>query len=169
MFRNLNIRKYIFNSSVAAIVYGIAAFIFVYRATYVDTWILYVGNSAFMVAIAYFMFQFNHRREGNASATSMVIAGHVTTVIGTILATLLGLLLLIIMVPGFFEAGDAGRVLQDEPANMPQGNTDGLGFIVVANAIFGNASMGSFVSLILAFTLKRNQARESRSYQKTQL
>jgi hypothetical protein len=90
----------------------------------------------------------------------MVAAGHITTIMGILSALALSILLLVIFVPGIFHA-EAGKVLKNAPANTEHGNTNGLVFKVIANAIVGNMATGSFVSIMLPFTLKGDQTKES--------
>jgi hypothetical protein len=70
--------------------------------------------------------------------------------------------MLVVLVPGFFHSGEAARTLQDEPVMPSQGNTNGLSFAVLMIAIFGNVSVGSFVSLLFSFTIKKIQTKESK-------
>jgi hypothetical protein len=161
MLRKLNIRKYFFYSLMAAVLYCIPVLIFIIHATYTDAWLLYLGNFLFMGAITYFMLTFNRKREDNASSTSMLVAGHATTVMGIIIACIISFIILVLLVPGFFHSGVAGKVLADNTPMNVRGNTNGLSFMVFADAVFGNISAGSFISIILAFTVKRDQTRES--------
>lgn len=161
MFRTLFVWSQIKYSILGAIVYCIPAFLFIQHATYTDAWLLYLGNGLFLCAISLFMFSYNKKRKENASTTSMLVAGHATTVIGIILACFISFLVLIILVPGLFQSGTTGKVLTDAPVNTIDDKTKGLNFMVFFNAIVGNVSTGSFASIIFAFTLKRDQTKES--------
>jgi hypothetical protein len=161
MFNNLRYLTYLKYSLGAALAYSIPLFIFIYRATYTDAWILYVGNALFLSVMVLYMIYFNRQRRDNASSVSMVIAGHVIAAIGVVLCCLIGFILLTIFVPGLFSPEKAGRVLTDEPEMMVRGNTNGLVFMVIMNAIVGNISMGSFATIIFGFTTQRDQTKES--------
>jgi ABC-type microcin C transport system permease subunit YejB len=161
MFKFKTYLPYMKYSAAAAIMYCIPVLIFIIRASYTDAWLLYVGNALFLTVIVFFMISFNKARKENASSMSMLITGHVVTVAGIIMACLLSLLIMTIFVPGLFESGTPGRVLTDEPAQMTTDKTDGLNFMILMSAIVGNVSMGSFASIIFAFTPQRDQTKES--------
>ena len=161
MFTIKNLRKYLPYSAISVFLYAIPATIFVFRANFTSAWLLYLGNFLFLFGIAYSIWQMNRTRNEDAGAVSLVIGGHITTVMGILIACLFMLLIMALVIPGFFHAGYAFKVLQKAPANIVEDNTNGLRFMVVANAIVGNMSAGSFVSIIFPFTMKRNQMHES--------
>jgi len=148
-------------SLVAAVLYCIPMLIFVLGTSYTQAWLLYVGNALFLGVVVVFMLAFNRERRANASTVAMLVAGHVVTVAGILIACLIAFIIMVTLVPGFLEAGTAGRVLTDEPDMMVKGKTNGLNFMVLMNAIVGNVSMGSFASIMFAFTPQRDQTKES--------
>jgi hypothetical protein len=162
-------RHYLTYAIGAAILYCIPAVIYLIRASYTEAWLLYVGNFLFLITIVAFLFSFNNRRRQDASTTSMLTAGHITTVAGIVIACVLCFLLLVILVPGYLHAGTADKVLTDSPANTVKDKTGGLSFMLFMNAIIGNVVAGSAPSIIFPFTLKRDQTKERVPQKQAQL
>lgn len=160
MFKGIRVRPYIVHSLVAALVYCVPLIFFLRSSDYTQAWLLYLGNFLFLLVIMYFLFVFNARREENAGTLVMLTASTITTVMGTIMSVILGLILLSIFVPGLFASGTPDKVLVNEPANTVNDKTHGLIFMVLANSIIGNISCGLFVAIIFPFALKGDQRRE---------
>ena len=114
-----------------------------------------------MIMVIAFLINFNRKRDQNASSVTMLLAGHITTIMGMIMALVFALILLAILVPGELSAGQAGQVLSQTPANATDDKTNGLNFQVIMDALLGNFAIGSFVSIIFPFTIKREQRSES--------
>ena len=113
-----------------------------------------------MLAIAAFLLFFNKKKDGDASTTSSLLTGHVVTVIGVVISTIVSLIALVMFVPGLFDSGTADKVLEQAPAQQQGSKTNGLILVVLMNAIVGNVSTGSFVAIILAYYQKKDQTRE---------
>jgi hypothetical protein len=90
-----------------------------------------------------------------------VAAGHIATVMGVIIACVLSAILLVVFVPGIFQAGMADKVMSDNPANTVEDKTGGMAFRLFAAAVIGNFSGGSCAAIIFPFVLKRNQINET--------
>ena len=162
MFRKVDWRHSLAFGGIAGVLFCIPAAIYIYRASYTDSWLLYFGSMFFFLMIVADILIFNKKQGGNESTTAMVFESHVTTVIGVFSALLGSLILLMIMVPGFFHAGMAEKQLTDAPANTIHDKTNGLDFKVFALAILANFSFGSFASIVFPFASKRNQTKDSR-------
>lgn len=160
MFKNLKILPLVKFSVVAAILFSIPMFFFLRDSTFSQAWLLYLGNFLFMLAIAGYLLYFNERKDENASTTSQLLTGHVVTVIGVILSVIISLIALSIFIPGIFQSGTPDKVLEQAPAQDQGRKTNGLVFMVLMNAVVGNVSTGSFVSIILAYYQKRDQTKE---------
>ena len=161
MLKKSGYLSYLKYGLVAALLYCIPLLIFVLGTSYTQAWLLYVGNALFLGVVVVFMLAFNRERKANARSISMLVAGHIVTVVGIVISCLFAFIMLTILVPGFLEAGTAGRVLTDEPEMMVKDNTNGMNFMIFLNAIVGNVSMGSFASIMFAFTPQRDQTKES--------
>jgi len=160
MFKGIRLKPYIIHSLVAALVYCITVIFFLKFADYTKTWVLYTGNFLFLLVIVYFLFVFNAKRDENAGTMAMLTASVITTVMGVAMSLIISLILMAVLVPGLFDAGTADKMLVNEPANMVRGKTDGLIFMVLANAIIGNISCGMFAAIIFPFSLKGDQTKE---------
>jgi hypothetical protein len=90
----------------------------------------------------------------------MLAAGHITTVMGILIACLLSFILVLVFVPGFLHAGTANKIMTGAPASTVKGKTNGLAFMLFTDAIFGNVVAGSFASIMFPFVLKRDQTKE---------
>ena len=162
MFKNYNFLSYFWYSSLAAIVFCMMVFIFISKGDYNDTWWMFVGNGLFMIAIFYFIWSFNKTKRKNASASSLVMAGHITTVMGIVLSCIISYILLILHVPGIFESGETTTTVTSAPVGIDTGKTDGLISMVFMSAIVGNIAVGSFVSIIFAYTSKKDQTEDTK-------
>ena len=124
MFRKVNWAHSLTFGVIAGLIFCIPAYIYIVRASYKDSWLLYVGSMLFFALIVADLLVFNKRRGGNESTVSMVFESHITTLIGVVTSLLVCLLMLMIMVPGFFEPGMADKQLTDEPANTIHDKTN---------------------------------------------
>jgi len=161
MFRKVDWVHSLTFGGIAGLLFCIPAFIYIQRASYNDSWLLYLGSMFFFLMIVADILIFNRKRGANESTAAMVFESHVTTLIGVFAALLGCLILLMIMVPGFFQPGMADKQLTDAPANTIRDKTEGLNFKVFALAILANFSFGSFASIIFPFTAKRNQTKDN--------
>jgi len=166
MFIEIRLRPYIIHSLVAALLYCLPLIFFLKTADYTRAWLLYSGNFLFLLAIVYFLFVFNARRDENAGTLAMLTASSITTIMGTIMALILSLILLLVFVPGLLNSGSPVKHLINQPANSIQDKTNGLVFMIIANSIIGNVSCGLFAAIIFPFSLKGDQTKEKSSNKK---
>jgi uncharacterized membrane protein len=159
MFKNLKIVPVVTYAVVAAVLFAIPLIIFLQDTTFSHAWLLYLGNFLFMCAIAVYMIRFNAKKDENAATTSLLSTGHLVTVLGVIISVILAFIALSVFVPGLFTSSP-DKVLENAPAQEEGRATNGLVFMVFMNAIVGNVSTGSFVSIILAYYQKRDQTKE---------
>lgn len=159
MFKN--VRPFYFAYAfVAAIAYSITLFFFLEDTTYSRIWLLGVGNMLFLFFIAAFLITMNSREKKNAGSMKMLKEGHVVTLMGTILALIIGIILLLLFIPDLFQSGTPSTVLKNAPANTVHGKTNGLVFKVILDILIGNIVSGAFASIIFPFTLKGDQTKE---------
>lgn len=162
MFRKVNWAHSLTYGIVGAVLFSIAALIFIQRASYTDSWLLYVGSMAFFITMIVGLISYNKKRGGDESSAAMVFQGHITTIVGVLASLLICFLLLTIFVPGYLGAGDTAKQLTDEPANTVHDKTNGLGFKVFVLALLANFIFGSMASIIYPFTAKRNQTGDKK-------
>lgn len=162
IFKKIEWRSTIIASSIAAILFATAAGVFIYRADYIDSWILYLGSVMFFFTIAYFTAFTSRKRGWNESTVSLVFAAHVATILGILISVGLCFILLVIMTPHFILPGAAERELINEPATQLRGVTDGLVFKVMFAATVANFCGGSIGGITIPFYSKRNQMKDNR-------
>jgi len=160
MFRNPFLKTYLLFGLLAALLYCITAFIFIKKAVYTESWVLYIGNFLFMVVITCLLFYISRLKDDNSSTLSLSVDGHKTVIIGIIAATLLSFILLIILDPGYLGSGTPEKVMRDKPVTVINNKTNGMDFMLIMNSIIGNFVTGAFVSVLLPASLKRNQKTE---------
>lgn len=148
----------------AAVLYSIPMAIFVHSANFNSIYFLYMGNAFFLAGIVFFLYRYNKKRADDASGSSMVIAGHITTAIGILMSCILALLVIFIFIPNILQPEIPDKVLQNaNPSQPAPGKTHGLLLIIFMNAIIGNLCTGSFTSIILPYSLKKNQTKDKAS------
>lgn len=161
MFNKNEILSFLKYSVVAAILYLITVVIFLYSDSYQTTYVLYIGNVMFAIPIVVFILNFNKKRDKNASKKMMVVAGHITVVMGVLLSCIVIFILLAIMHPSGYKAVSQTANELAKPTPGLSGNTHALLFILFMDAVFGNIGTGSFISLMLPATAKRDQTGET--------
>ncbi len=162
LFRKMIWRPTLIYSALAALLFSIGVLVYVREGSYEETWIVYCGNFAFMLVMLYHALHDSKIRGNNESTVALVFSCHVATIIGIIISTLLSFIILTVFVPGYIGTSRADVILQGEPANVIHDNTDGMGFIIYMCATVINFSVGSFCGIIIPFTAKRDQRRDSK-------
>lgn len=160
MFKGTNMRPYLKFGLMAAIIYCIPVVIFLSNIAYQHAWLVYLGNLLFIIPIVAFLIDFNNKRKKNAGSIVMLAAGHITTAAGILISCVLSLILLMIFVPSFLQPGGGAEVLENAPTTAGSTQSDSLAFMIISNAIIGNLSAGSFVSIVFPFALKSDQTKE---------
>lgn len=162
LFKKINWKSTLIASSIAAILFSICAGVFINRADYVDSWILYLGSVLFFFTIAYFTTTTSRKRGWNESTVSLVFAAQVATISGILISVSLCFILLAVMTPHFILPGPAEKQMINEPATQLQGVTDGLVFKVMFAATVANFCGGSIAGITIPFYSKRNQMKDNR-------
>jgi hypothetical protein len=160
MLGRIHIPTCLLFGTMAAVVYSIAAMLFLKSGVFADSWWLFAGNFFFMVVVGAFVLRTNYKEKENINTSLSVVSGHLVATIGVVLSCIFAFILLNIHVPNLLSDGPV-KVLEQSPAQTQNGRTDGLALLLFMNAIIGNITAGSFASIILPYTMKRNQAKES--------
>jgi hypothetical protein len=163
MFKKEYLYSYIKWGFIAAIAFCVPMFIFLKLGDYVSTWWLFVGNGLFLVVIAAYMLVFNKSQRENASTQTMMAAGHIATIIGIIISCIVAAIALVTFIPDIFNSGLSERAMEDAPAWTGAGKTHGLVFFVFMNATIGNFCGGSFSSILIPYSARRNQTKDKKS------
>lgn len=122
-----------------------------------QTWLLYLGDGVFLFSMISIMLVLSKTAHHNAATGALLIAGHAITVFSIILICLITFIMLLIHVPDLFAQGNTTKALKQTPTNMVFDKTRGLMFILFMNAVFGTGSAGSFASIIMSYSMKREQ------------
>jgi nicotinamide riboside transporter PnuC len=160
MFKNHPIKEYLVYSIIAAVAYFIVICIFLNYESFTSMWMLYVGNAFFAISIATFVLMYNWKRRENANTAEMIFAGHITTAMGVIIVCVL-LVIVYLVAPDVFNSIPKGTTSFLKAPPQMAGRSDSFIFTIFMNAIIGNVSTGSFISIILPYAAKRNQKNDS--------
>jgi hypothetical protein len=163
MFKREYLSDYLISAVIATIVFAIPMIIFLNAANYQETYLLYIGNFLFMIAIGVFVYAFNRRKSDNASTQTLKAAGHVATILGVILSVIVATIALVIFVPDVFGSGKSDTILENAPAQTGTGKTNGLVLVLYMSTIIGNFSGGSVASILIPITAKRDQTKDKKS------
>lgn len=163
MFKKEYLSSYIKWGIISAIAFCIPMFIFINSAEYKESWWLYLGNALFLVVIAIYMLVFNKDQRENASTQTMMAAGHIATLFGIIISCIVALIALVVLIPDIFSSGLSVDAMGDAPAQTGVGKTHGLVFFVFMNAVIGNFCGGSFSSILIPYSARRNQTKDKKS------
>lgn len=158
MFKKEYLSNYVKYGTISAVLYCIPLVMFVTGANYHKTWLLFLGNFLFLIGILAYLLSFSKVKNENASTQTMTTAGHLTTVFGIILSCIVAVMAVL-----FFSPANTGDVMSAAPAQTGDGATHGLVFFVFMSAIIGNFCGGSFISIIIPYTAKRNQTKDKKS------
>jgi hypothetical protein len=104
------IRQVLIFAFAAAVVYCIAAAVYIKQMNFEDTYVLYVGNFLFATGIAIFVGWFYKQLQPEISTAKLVVLGGKTAVAGIVMVSVLLFLLLIISVPSIFEPASVSHI-----------------------------------------------------------
>lgn len=160
MFKSIPWRLHFAWALLCAVLYCIPVIILLTNPKFSLLWLLYLGNGAFLIALVTHIFRFNRSIPGGATSMGMLAASVITAMMAIIMSLVICWLLIIIMVPGLFHEGVAGKALAGAPTATVGAHTHGLIFMILMSLTAGNFAVSLFASLIFPFTLKFNQTRE---------
>jgi hypothetical protein len=159
MFKKEYLFSYIKWGIISAIAFCIPMIIFVNSENYQNTWLLFLGNGLFLVAIAAYMLSFNKMKGGDASTQTQMAAGHIATIIGIIISCIVAAIAIAVFIPDVFSPGLSDNALENAPAQTGTGKTHGLVFFVFMNAIIGNVSEAHLLLLYFLTPAKRTKQK----------
>ena len=134
--------------------------VYVRRQSFVSSWLLFPGNMLFGIGSAIFMLRHvQHHREGKSSGSTITL-GYFVTIDGVVLSCLFSFIALLIIVPEATGAASDPQIFQHAPTQMQDGSSNGFVTVLFMTSIIGNVSVGSFITIILAYTAKRKQTTD---------
>jgi magnesium-transporting ATPase (P-type) len=160
LFKNHTLKKYLVYSVIAAVAYLIIAGIFISYGSFTLMWLLYIGNMLFALSITIFILMYNKKRRENANTGIMISAGLITTIMGVMLVCAI-ILVSYIVAPALYNSVPKGATAFLKAPPQMKGRGDSFIFNILVNAVVGNVSTGSFISVILPYAAKRNQKEET--------
>lgn len=160
IFNRQHIIEYFVYGFIAALLYVIPVELFLYQKAYENLYYLYIGLGLFMFTIFFYALKLVNRPYDRKRAVSMLIAGNLATVAGVAIASLLVIGSFIIYFPDLISSVPTTDVIRDAPSTIQPQRPSGLLFMIMLITIFGNTSVGSFVSVITAYVGKKNQTRD---------
>lgn len=163
MFQKKYLSSYIQWGIIAALGFIVPMIIYLKANRYSETWYLFLGNGLFLVAIAMYMLRFRKMYGEDTSTQTLIAAGHIATFIGIVVSCVVAAIALPMFIPDIFTAAKSDSAMADAPSQMGTGATNGLVFSLFMCAIIGNVCGGSFASIILPYTSKKNQTKDRKS------
>lgn len=154
MFTKNQILSYLRYSVVAAILYLICTTIFLFQDAYAQIYILYIGNVLFGAVVVYFILNFHTRPDEAKGNRTLMAAGIITTIMGTLICCVFIFILLAILKPAGYQTTSQTTNELARPAPALQGNSHALMFILFMEAVFGNLGAGAFIAIMLPNTAK---------------
>lgn len=163
MFRKIDWRYSIVSAVIAATLFCICAFIYITKADYSVSWILFLGSVLYFFTVATVTVMDNFKRGGNESTVAMVFASHVITILGILISAIVCLIMLTVIDPGTMGFGAPEKVMTGNPPSSIQGRTGGLVFRIMFAAVVLNFFGGSIAGVTIPFYSKRNQTKDDKA------
>ena len=160
IFNRQHIQEYFGYGSLAAILYAAPVWYFFSKGIYQDLYFIYIGIGLFMFTIFSYALRLLNRPYDKKRAVSMLIAGNFATLAGVLIAFLLVGGGFLIFFPDVFNVQPVTETLNNAPASIQPARPSGLLFMIMIITIFGNISVGSFVSVVTAYVGKKNQTED---------
>jgi len=155
-----HVREYFLYGIIAAIMYLLPTFYLLFANKYQNLYLLYVGNALFMGVIFYYNFYLIGHPYDGKRAVSMLTAGFLATVVGTIVSAIVVIISMFIFFPDLFSAHPPAEVLAHANSEARTQYPSGFLFMILLDVILGNASVGLFASILTSYVNKRNQTRD---------
>ncbi len=120
-------------ATIAAIAFCIPCLFFLMNTEFSQLWLLYLGNALFLGCMIIAVLAFSRRFGGNVTTKSLLVSGHVITLMGVLIASIITLIMLLILIPELFKSAPSGEILERKPAN-----SNNILFVLALNTIVGN-------------------------------
>ncbi len=158
MAKRVNLSLYLTYTILCAVAYCVPAFFVFSKDRYQSTWLLFLGNSFFLISMLFGIININKKLNENGELRTLILSG-VSLIVSSILT--IGVLLAILFF-GFnvssIGSAHPNTVLKSAPSNTSiDGATNGLIFMLLVSGIFVNLLVGAFAAFIAAATAKQKQ------------
>ena len=155
-----HVRDYFLYGIIAAVLYLLPTLYLLFANKYQNLYLLFVGNALFMAVIFYYNYFLTKHPYDGKRAVSMLAAGNLATLVGTILSVIIVTIAMFIFFPDMFSSHPPSEVLANANTEAKTQYPSGFLFMVLLDAILGNASAGAFVSILASHVNKKNQMRD---------
>ncbi len=160
VFNRQHIREYLAYGTLAGALYATPVLLFFSRGVYADLYFIYIGLGLFMFTIFSYALKLVNRPYDRKRAVSMLIAGNFATICGVVAAFLIVGFGFLFFFPDVFALKPVAATISNAPATIQPRRPSGLLFMIMIITIFGNISVGSFVSVITAYVGKKDQTAD---------
>ncbi|MEO6730944.1 MAG: hypothetical protein ABIN01_06985 [Ferruginibacter sp.] len=160
VFDKRHVKEYLLFGSSAAVTYMIPVIFFLYNNSYEHLYYLFIGCALFMAVIFYYVYRLLYARYDKKRAVSMLIAGHLATLTGILIASILVVIGMLFFNADLFSTMPTDRFLPGAAPQDQQNKPAYLLLMMLATATIGNFAVGSFISVIVSYAGKRDQTRD---------
>jgi hypothetical protein len=160
VFNRQHIREYFSYGLLAALLYMIPVLLFLSHKKYENFYYIYTGIGLFMFTIFFYALRLVNRPYDSKRAVSMLIAGNLATLAGVFMAVLMVIVSFFFFFPDVFSVTPTESLVQNAPSTIQPNRPSGLLFMLMILTVFGNTSVGAFVSVVTAYVGKKNQTRD---------
>jgi heme/copper-type cytochrome/quinol oxidase subunit 2 len=160
VFDRRHLKEYLLFGSAAATLYTVAVVLFLYHNSYQHLYYLFMGCLFFMVAIFFYEYKLLYTRYDQKRAVSMLLAGHLTTLTGILVAVVFAVIAMLFFNPHLFSTVPEQQLLPGAAAQDLTTKPVYLLGMILATATIGNFATGSFISIIVSYAGKRDQTKD---------
>ncbi|MCW3089481.1 MAG: hypothetical protein JWP81_550 [Ferruginibacter sp.] len=160
VFDKRHIKEYLLFGSIGAILYMIPVVLFLYSNSYQHLYYLFIGCVLFMAAIFFYVYRLLYTRYDEKRAVSMLLAGHLATLTGIIIASLLVVVAMLFFNADLFSRVPADQLLPGAATQDRQNTPVYLLLMILSTTVIGNFATGSFISVIVSYAGKLDQTKD---------
>lgn len=160
ILNNQHVRQYLLYGSIAAVFYIIPYIIFLIRDEYEEFYFLFIGTGLFMFAIFFYTLRLIKQPYDKKRTLSMIFAGHLATLVGVLMCTILVVIIFLIFHPDLFSTPSPDTIVKDMPAHMRSNQPLEVLMPIMFTTILANFGVGSFISIVSAYAGKLNQTKD---------
>ena len=161
MKKRLNLSLYLSYAILCSAVYSIPMLILLVGKMFENVWLLFLGNSLFLVCILLSIIHINKKLYENGNLGTLVLSGIYVTIASIGMIALITLLLLLGFDLASIHKTGSVAAIHDAPDGISSnGKTSGLVFMLFVCGLFVNLFVGAFASFVAAITAKGRQTTE---------
>lgn len=163
VFNKSHIKEYFLYGIIASVLYMIPVVYFIKNNKFENFYYIYVGSGLFMLAIFYYTLKLTYRSYDQKRSVSMLIAGHLTTIVGVIVSCILVVFAVLIFSPRMSVWVPVDNIVSNAPPTMQPHHRWSLLIMVLLATAICNVAVGFFISLIMSFAAKQDQTNDKQA------